>query len=218
MSRKTLFKRTQILMLILALSVFLIETTAFAATELIKANKGGKIKLAPGVQLKFEKAVLKKDTVIYGEIIFSGDQVTFHFGPSGLVFYDYEYADKLDKLVERHRKKLGKLEEDYEEDKQKLEEKYADDPDKYSKKLEKLEKERKEKLEKEKKEHEEKSKKLEKESEKKDIEAELEVSWELVVDALDLTLYGDAVIWPEINKNKVKWKIPHFSRYYYRRR
>ena len=140
-------KRIQALTLILVVSVFLTTTTAHAATELIDAEKGGKIEIAKGVWFVVKAKTLKADTLISAEMVKDNGRVSFIFGPCGTVF-----------------RKTNGIE--------------------------------------------------------KDKPAHLRVSWEALEDTEDLTLIGPGGegIEPDVNDDRVVWKIPHFSLYYYRRR
>jgi hypothetical protein len=79
-------KRAQVLAAILVLSVVLIATTAFAATEYIKAKRGGIVPVAPGVSLVIKPGALAEDTVISANMKVKRNHISFCFGPSGTVF------------------------------------------------------------------------------------------------------------------------------------
>lgn len=79
-------KRAQVLALILVLSVLLIAATAFAATELIRAKRGGTVDVAPGVSLVIKPGALEEDTVISANMRVKRDRITFRFGPRGTEF------------------------------------------------------------------------------------------------------------------------------------
>jgi len=196
--RAVLGKKTQVFALTLVLSVFLTATIASAATEFIKANKGGVIEVVEGVKFKIKKNGMREDAIICVDMVWQGDEISFQFGPCGTLFHSYKdekkYEEKLQKYAEKLDKELDKHGADSE--------KYAKKLEEYKKKLQKeLEKYQKNQLEK---------------------DAELEVSWKIVEGAEDLTLYygegGEEIEPYKIKKNKIIWRIPHFSIYYFRRR
>ena len=84
MLNTTIKKKTQILGLILVLSILLIATTAFARTKLIKAGRSGTIVMDAGVKIKIPRGALLEDTLISAEMEVTSDQVRFIFGPSPL--------------------------------------------------------------------------------------------------------------------------------------
>ena len=79
-------RRARVSALTLVLSLLLITTIAFAATELISAKKGGEINVAPGVVFAVPPKALDEDTVITVDMLEKGKRVRFEFEPSGLVF------------------------------------------------------------------------------------------------------------------------------------
>ena len=79
-------RRARVLALILVLSVSVVAATAFAATKLIKANKGGVIPMGHGVKLTILPNALEEDTEISAEMEYTEDRINFHFGPSGIQF------------------------------------------------------------------------------------------------------------------------------------
>jgi len=81
----TLNRRLHALALLTVLSVFL-ATAAFAASMLIKADEGGTIEMAEGVELVIAPKALEEDTVIHARVIMKKDRVCYSFGPDGTVF------------------------------------------------------------------------------------------------------------------------------------
>jgi hypothetical protein len=172
--------------------------TASAATEIIKANKGGVIEVAEGVKFKIKKNGMREDAIISVDMVWQGESIVFQFGPCGTLFHSYKDEEKYEEKLRKYEEKLDKELD-----------KHGEDLEKYAKKLA----EYKKKLQKE-------ADKYEKKQLEKD--AELEVSWKIVEGAEDLTLYygegGEEIEPYEIKKNKIIWRIPHFSLYYFRRR
>jgi hypothetical protein len=229
---RTIFrKRAHIIALavILVVSFALTDTPALAASKLIKAKKGGTIKIADGVKLKIEKSVVKDDTEISADMLlipagsvtnmpWKQEFIHFIFGPHGTVFYDAKYEEKMEKEEGRYNEELEKLNEEHQEKLAKIEEDHGEDPEKYNEEMSKEEEHYAEELQDIEEKHQERIAKIEEESKKKEVEAELEVSLEIVEDALSLILEGEDIIEPEIKGSKVIWRIPHFSLYYLRRR
>jgi hypothetical protein len=79
-------KRIQALSLALILTMLVISVTAFAATELISAKKGGKIEVAQGVLAVIKPHALEEDTIISANMEVTRDRISFVFGPSGTQF------------------------------------------------------------------------------------------------------------------------------------
>jgi len=76
----------QLYALLMILSVGLLVATAFSATQLVEAKKGGTIHIAPGVELKILPGALEVDTVISADIIREEDYIGYWFGPDGTTF------------------------------------------------------------------------------------------------------------------------------------
>ena len=79
-------KRAQVIAAISVLSVFLIASTAFAVTKLIRATTGGIIAVARGVWFVVPPGSLQEDTPISVTARKTDDGVDFIFGPSGTTF------------------------------------------------------------------------------------------------------------------------------------
>ena len=79
-------RSTQALRTILALSLLLTATLAFAATRLIKVDKGGTINVGPGVNFVVPPNALEEDTEISVDMVRTDDGIDFCFGPSGTTF------------------------------------------------------------------------------------------------------------------------------------
>jgi hypothetical protein len=87
MSNTVLRKRVaQALAAILVLSILLTATIALAATNLIRADKGGEIKIDRGVTFVVPPGALEKDTVISVDMKWTKDRICFYFGPDGTTF------------------------------------------------------------------------------------------------------------------------------------
>jgi hypothetical protein len=78
--------KTRLVSLIAVLSVFLVITTAFAATKLIVAEDGGVVDIDTGVSLVIYANALSEDTVISATMVKDEDTADFEFGPSGTQF------------------------------------------------------------------------------------------------------------------------------------
>jgi hypothetical protein len=76
-------RRTQVLALIIVLSILMTAVTAFAATKLISAKKGGTVEIAPGVRLEFRPNSLEEDTMISAGMLVESGGVAYEFGPDG---------------------------------------------------------------------------------------------------------------------------------------
>ncbi len=85
MFNTTINKRLHALALLAVLSVFL-ATAAFAASMLIKADKGGTIEMAEGVELVIAPKSLEEDTVIHASVAMEEDRIFYIFGPGGTAF------------------------------------------------------------------------------------------------------------------------------------
>ena len=95
MLHKALRKRARVLAPIIVLSLVLVAVTAFAASQLITAKKGGTIDIAPGVELVFLPRTLEEDTVISASMSvdqYDVDQdgmdenvIVYDFGPDGIL-------------------------------------------------------------------------------------------------------------------------------------
>jgi len=79
-------RAAQALTAILALSILLTATIALATTNLIRADKGGEIKIAKGVTFVVPSGALKEDTVISADMKWTKDYICFYFGPDGTSF------------------------------------------------------------------------------------------------------------------------------------
>jgi hypothetical protein len=79
-------RRARVMALILVLSVSIVATTAFAATKLIEADKGGVVPMGHGVKLTILPNALEEDTEISAEMEYTEDRINFHLGPSGTEF------------------------------------------------------------------------------------------------------------------------------------
>lgn len=77
-------KRAQILALILALSVILVAATAFAVTEIIKAKKGGRIDVAPGVSLVIKPGGLAEDAMVSATMKVKRNRICFSFSAAAV--------------------------------------------------------------------------------------------------------------------------------------
>ena len=84
MSNKTLRKTSRSLAPIIFLLILTTAITAFAASKLITAKKGGTIEVAPGVELVFKPNSLAEDTVVYADALVEPRLITYEFGPDGL--------------------------------------------------------------------------------------------------------------------------------------
>ncbi len=78
-------KRARVLASIIVLSIVLTAVTAFAASQLITAKKGGTIDIAPGVELIFLPNTLEEDTVIFASMSVEQNNIVYDFGPDGTV-------------------------------------------------------------------------------------------------------------------------------------
>ena len=85
MLHAALRKRAQVLALIIVLSIVLTAVTAFAASQLITAKKGGTIDIAPGVELVFLPKALEEDTVISANMRVGPQGIVYTLGPDGTV-------------------------------------------------------------------------------------------------------------------------------------
>ena len=86
MFNTVLRKRSQSFALVLVLAALLIATTAFAATKLIIAQKGGRINVAEGVVFVIRPGALEEDTVISVDMIRKKKRIIFEFGPDDTRF------------------------------------------------------------------------------------------------------------------------------------
>jgi hypothetical protein len=86
LSDTILKKRTQILALILVVSVLLTATTILAATKFIEAKKGGVIRIARGVCFRVPPNSMEKDDTISADVVLEKDRVCFYFEPDGTTF------------------------------------------------------------------------------------------------------------------------------------
>jgi len=77
-------KRAQVLALILALSVILVAATAFAATEIIKARRGGRIDVAPGVSLVIKPGGLEEDAAVSATMKVKRNRIYFSFSAAAV--------------------------------------------------------------------------------------------------------------------------------------
>ncbi|MFC1717187.1 hypothetical protein ACFL6S_26235 [Candidatus Poribacteria bacterium] len=85
MLHTALRKRAQVLAPIIVLSIVLTAVTAFAASQLITAKKGGTIDIAPGVELVFLPKALEEDTEIIANMYVGQQSIVYDFGPDGTV-------------------------------------------------------------------------------------------------------------------------------------
>lgn len=79
-------KRAHVFTLIVVLSILLTAMTAYAASKLITAKKGGTIDVAPGVELVIRPNSLEEDTVISADMKVKPKRIVYTFGPNGVVF------------------------------------------------------------------------------------------------------------------------------------
>ena len=79
-------KRAHVFTLIVVLSILLTAMTAYAASKLITAKKGGTIDVAPGVKLVIRPKALEEDTVISADMWIESGRIVYNFGPDGVVF------------------------------------------------------------------------------------------------------------------------------------
>ncbi len=79
-------RNSKILAIILVLSLLLAATTVLAATKLIKAGKGGTIRIANGISIKIEKNSLQENTLISAKMVWGNKYIDFHFEPDDTVF------------------------------------------------------------------------------------------------------------------------------------
>ena len=86
MLEAVLRKRAKALALILFLSVFLIATTASAATRFIRADEGGAVRITSGAWLLIPAGSLEEDTLISANMKRTHNYLYFRFNPSGTVF------------------------------------------------------------------------------------------------------------------------------------
>jgi hypothetical protein len=77
-------KRAQVLVLILVLSVLVTAATAFAATRIIRAKKGGKIDVAPGVSLVIKPGGLAEDAVVSAYMKVKRNRICFSLNAAAL--------------------------------------------------------------------------------------------------------------------------------------
>ena len=79
-------KRAYAFTLIVVLSILLTAMTAYAASKLIVAKKGGTIDVAPGVKLVIRPKALEEDTVISADMWIESGRIVYDFSPDGVVF------------------------------------------------------------------------------------------------------------------------------------
>lgn len=77
-------KRAQALALILVLSVLLVAATAFAATEIIKAKRGGVVCVGPGVSLEIKPRGLEEDAIVSADMKIKRNRISFSFSAVAL--------------------------------------------------------------------------------------------------------------------------------------
>jgi len=93
MLNTTAGKRAQTLALTMVLSILLASTTTLAATRIIRANRGGIIRIAQGVKLVIRHAALERDTMISADMVREHGRVCFCFGSDGTAFADDKPAE-----------------------------------------------------------------------------------------------------------------------------
>ena len=86
MLNKILRSKIQVLILILALSIFLTAAIALAVTKLIVAEEGGMVNISKGAVLLIRPGALEEDTVISANVVRKSEIVCFYFEPSGTEF------------------------------------------------------------------------------------------------------------------------------------
>lgn len=79
-------KRAHLSAAVIAISLLMIATTAFAVTKLIEAKKGGTLEIAEGVELVVPPQALEEDTIISADMKMKSKSITFKFKPDGTVF------------------------------------------------------------------------------------------------------------------------------------
>jgi hypothetical protein len=77
-------KRAQALALILVLSVLLVAATAFAATEIIRAKRGGVVCVGPGVSLEIKPRGLEEDAIVSADMKVKRNRISFSFSAVAL--------------------------------------------------------------------------------------------------------------------------------------
>jgi hypothetical protein len=77
-------KRAQVSAVILVLSILLLAATAFAATEIIKAKRGGRVRVGPGVSLVIKSNGLEEDAIVSAHMRVKRNRISFSFSATDL--------------------------------------------------------------------------------------------------------------------------------------